>query len=83
MAKKRINRRLEVTALANHNVSSLQKATEAIFADPLKIWAKTLFYDNGGLYAISAPEYNVFLLLPLIVLNNALFAPEKFNIGPK
>ena len=37
MAKQRISRRLELIALANHNVSSLQKATEAIFADPLQI----------------------------------------------
>jgi hypothetical protein len=36
--------------LANHNVSSLQKATETILADPLQISAKTLFYDNGGLF---------------------------------
>jgi len=69
--------------LANYNVSSLQKATGAIFVDPLQTSAKTLFYDICGLYAISALGYNVFSPLPLIILNNALFAPKKFDIGPK
>ena len=32
-------------------------------------------------YAISAPGYSVFSLSPLIIVNNALFAPKKLDIG--
>jgi len=69
--------------LANHIVSWLQKATEAICADPLQISVRILFYGIGGLYAVSVPGYNVFLLSPSIILNYALFATKKFHIGPK
>ena len=33
--------------------------------------------------AISALGYSVFSLSPLIIMNNALFAPKKVDIGSK
>ncbi len=44
---------------------------------------KTLFYGIGGLFTISDRVYSVFLLSPLIPVNNALFDRKNDDIGPK